>query len=377
MIRHEEIRYWKEQFGQAGNDKQFCKIVRKAQGKDKKHQIPPIDDGSGKILVDDLDKAKCLNKCFSNIGQELFKKFQDSVVDTNQNFYRITPSCSQIKLSEEQLVHKLKHVKVKSGGTDNISSQELAEAGEALSEGLFGIFKNSIKDSVHPEIWKVGIVIPAFKKGIKSDRRNYRSLTMLNLNSKLLGSVVCDSLDNHPSEEEILHPNQWGFEKGISTESLLLNLSKKWKKAPDHGYKIGIIFVDFKKAFNTVEHTVLKSKLLAAGISGKFHDWLISYISDRSQYVLINGRRSGLQIVDIGVLQGSLLGPRLFAVHVNNLPNATLIGYIHMFADDTTMNYCGKEVEEIVDILNMMLLDLHQWCVRNNSLSTQEKLTPF
>ena len=76
-------------------------------------------------------------------------------MDTNQNFYRITPSCSQIKLSEEQLVQKLKHVKQKSGGTDNISSQELAKAGEALSEDLFGIFKNSIKDSAHPEIWKL------------------------------------------------------------------------------------------------------------------------------------------------------------------------------------------------------------------------------
>ena len=91
----------------------------------------------------------------------------------------------------------------------------------------------------------------------------------------------------------------------------------------------------------------------------------ISYISDRSQYVLINGRRSGLQIVDISVPQGSLLGPRLFAVYVNDLPDVTPIGYIHMFADGTTMYYCGKEVEEIVDILNMMLLDFHQWCVRN------------
>ena len=111
------------------------------------------------------------------------------------------------------------------------------------------------------------------------------------------------------------------------------------EESSDHGYKIGIIFVDLKKAFDTVKHTVLKSKLLAAGISGKFHDWLISYISDRSQYVLINGRRSGLQIIDIGVLQGSLLGPRLFTGHVNNLPDATPIGYIHMFADDTTMYY--------------------------------------
>ena len=153
MIRHAEIRYWKEQFKQAGNDKQFWKTGRKAQGKDKKHQIPPIDDGSGKILVDDLNKAECLNEYFSNIEQELSTKFQDSVVNTNQNFYRITPSCSQIKLSEEQLVQKLKHVKEKSGDTDNISSLELAEAGEALSEGLFGILKIPLRIVY---IWRYG-----------------------------------------------------------------------------------------------------------------------------------------------------------------------------------------------------------------------------
>ena len=95
--------------------------------------------------MNDLDNAECLNKYFSNIGQELSKQFQDSIVYTNQNFYRITPSCSQIKLSEEQLVQKLKHVKEKSGSTDNISSQDLAEAGEAFSEGLFGIFKRALR----------------------------------------------------------------------------------------------------------------------------------------------------------------------------------------------------------------------------------------
>ena len=103
MIRHAE-------FKQAGNNKQFWKIVKKAREKDKRHKIPPIDDGSGKVLVDDLDQVECLNKYFLNIGQELSKKFQANVVDTNQNFYTITPSCSQIKLSEEQLVQKLKYV---------------------------------------------------------------------------------------------------------------------------------------------------------------------------------------------------------------------------------------------------------------------------
>ena len=137
-----------------------------------------------------------------------------------------------------------------------------------------------------------------------------------------------------------------GVQERYLNRASIVYLTKTWKKALDLVYKIGIIFVDFKKAFDTVHHTVLKSKLLAAGVSGLFYDWLVSYISDRSQYMIINGVKSILRIVAIGVPQGSLLGPRLFAIYVNDLPDATPIGYIHMFTDDTTMYYIGNEVEE-------------------------------
>ena len=174
-------------------------------------------------------------------------------------------------------------------------------------------------------------------------------------------SVDCDSLDKHLTGNEVLHKNQWGFKKGISTELLLLYLTE----ALDLGYKIGILFVDFKKAFDTVHHTVLKSKLLAAGVSGPFYSWLVSFIAHRSRYTIINGVKSTLRIVDISVPQGSLLGPRLFAIYVNDLIDATLIGYIHMFADDTTMYYTGKKVEEIIDMLNVMLNNFYHCCERN------------
>ena len=180
---------------------------------------------------------------------------------------------------------------------------------------------------------------------------------MLNLNSKILESIVCDSIDKHLSSTGILHLNQWGFKKGISTESLLLYLTETWKKAIDSGYKIGVIFVDFKKAFDTVDHQVLKYKLQAVGIAGDLHEWIIDYLSDRKQYVEINGVRSSIRIVEIGVLQGSLLGPRLYAVYTNDLPDTTVLRYIHMFTDDTMIYYIGKEIQEIVDILNLILKD--------------------
>ena len=143
-------------------------------------------------------------------------------------------------------------------------------------------------------------------------------------------------------------------------------LTETWKKAIDDGYKVGVIFVDFKKAFDTVDHAILKSKLSDVGVSGVFHEWIASYLHERSQYVTVNGARSKLRPIHIGVPQGSLLGPRLFAIYVNDLPNSSETGYIHMFADDTTIYFIGKEVEEIVDALNLILNDFKVWCCKNH-----------
>ena len=184
----------------------------------------------------------------------------------------------------------------------------------------------ALQRGIFPSNWKTGEVAPVFKKGIKSDCANYRPLTMLNLNSKILEGVVCDSLDHHLGTNELIHPNQWGFKKGVSTESLLLYLTETWKKAIDDGYKVGVLFVDFKKAFDTVDHAILKTKLSDVGVSGIFHEWIASYLHERSQYVTVNGARSMLRQIDIGVPQGSLMGPRLFAIYVNDLPTSSETG---------------------------------------------------
>ena len=150
---------------------------------------------------------------------------------------------------------------------------------------------------------------------------------MLNLNSKVLEIIVSDTVDEHFSKVGPLYPHQWGFKKGQSTETLLLYMTETWEDALDKGYKVGVISVDFKKAFDTIDHEILKFKFQATGLSGDVHNWLVNYLSNRQQYVDINGTHSTLQIVEIGVPQGSLLGPRLFAIYVNDLPDATPLGY--------------------------------------------------
>ena len=127
--------------------------------------------------------------------------------------------------------------------------------------------------------------------------------------------------------------NQWGFRKGGSPELLLLLLTQKWRSVPDESNIIGVVFIDFQKAFDCVNHTVLKDKLHSIGITGSFYDWLLNYLENRKQFVTVNGSNSELLEIDTGVPQGSLLGPRLYSIYSNDLPVATKKASVEMFAE--------------------------------------------
>ena len=232
LIRDAELTYWREQFAKSENSKNFWQVVRKAQGKNARKPIPPgpVQNSDGTILTNDSDKAEEMNTFFANIGIKLAEKFHHaSGSSINQPPATINPVfhfLDQVSVSEDQIKLKLTHIMQRTGGPDKITSRELVEATDSLFEGLFSIFKNSIQRGIFPSNWKTGEVVPVFKKGIKSDCANYRPLTMLNLNSKILESVVCDSLDHHLGTNET---------------------NETWKKAIDDGYKVGILFVDLRR----------------------------------------------------------------------------------------------------------------------------------
>jgi len=175
-----------------------------------------------------------MNNYFANIGTKLAKKFHhDSGASLNQPLATVNPGTAvldQVAFSEEQMKLKLTHMKQKTGGPDKITSHDMAAAAESFFEGLFSIFKNSIQCGIFPSVWKTGEVVLVHKNGIRSDCANYRPLTMLNLNSKILEDIVRDSLDSHLGINDLIYPNQWGFKKGVSTESLLLYLTETYGK---------------------------------------------------------------------------------------------------------------------------------------------------
>ena len=172
-------------------------------------------------------------------------------------------------------------------------------------------------------------------------------------------------IDAHLEDNEILNENQWGFRKRKSTEGLLLNLTENWKQTLDEGKVIGVLFTDFKKAFNSENREILKKELSVCGFCDDLYDWLDDYLKDRQQLANVNRAESDSRIIIYGVLQGLLLGPRLFSIHINNLLDFVKSGILFMFADDTTIYHIGKMLRRSQTNVIKHQVSLYEWCMHN------------
>ena len=329
--------------------------------------IGPIKDSSGVIHADDTSKANTLNSFFVNVGKSLSKSTQDSSVNSPcQSARKNSASLYNIALNRDLLKSSLRCLKPgKASGPDDISSKELYLIGDAFLDCFMPLAQRSILECKLPSQWKQAQVKCLHKKGNTLDCENYRPISLLSIPGKLLENVVSQQLDNFLYSNNLISLNQWGFRKGSSPELLLLSVTERWRLALDESNIIGVVFIDFRKAFDCVNHTVLMDKLHSIGISGSFYDWLLNYLDNRKQFVTVNGSNSELLEIDTGVPQGSLLGPRLYSIYSNDLPGATTNASVEMFADDTTVFCIGNTVDEVLFKIQKAIVDLNKWAKDN------------
>ncbi len=278
--------------------------------------------------------------------------------------------CIDAELLGKQLI-KIKPEKA--SGPDNIKARDLNLAGDYLVESLKGLFGDFIQEKVFPKAWKKGKLKVAFKKGEQTSSGNYRPLTMLCIISKLFEQQICKPIDRHLTNHRLYSNGQWGYSEGRSTEKLLLLLTEKWKQALDDGKVVGVIFIDLRKAFDAINHNILLKKLQGGGIYGNLYKIIENYLADREQYTEINGSASERRTVTYGVPQGSVLGPKLFKIFVNDLPERLESGELLMFADDTTAFFIGDNVEIVIEGLNQITKVIHTWCIDNKLTVNTEK----
>ena len=368
LLKSAETQYWKEKFDKANNSSMFWKTVHSISGSQKSSRIGPVKDENSMEVLDDGMKADLFNQYFVNIGRDVAENLPTIPNQSDiQHIYRVSaPSCNSLVLDSKNIFKSLKNIKSnKAAGPDGISSTIISLAGPAIISGLENIFKRSFVTRTVPISWKRAKVTPIFKKGARTDIANYRPISLLCIPSKLLEHQVCNIIDERLSNSSLKSSSQWGFTKGLSSEGMLLKMTDTWKMNMDKGMIVGAIFVDFKKAFDSISHNILSLKLQAIGLSGNLHEWLMDYLKDRFQYTVVNGHPSNLDEVKYGVPQGSLLGPRLYTIYVNDLPNAITSGDVFMYADDTTLYCVGKNFDQVCSQLNNILEQLLLWSTTN------------
>ena len=212
---------------------------------------------------------------------------------------------------------------------------------------------------------KIAKCIPIYKKGKKDDPSNYRPISILSSINKLFEKLLYERISNHLSETNILYEHQYGFRKNHSTNQALIDITDYLKRSIDEKkYDCGI-FLDLTKAFDTVDHNILLQKLYNYGIRGIENKLLKSYLANRLQYVNLNNNKSNKKDINYGVPQGSVLGPLLFLIYINDIANCTTTGKLNLFADDTSAFTAGNDISEVISKSETLMNNLDKWFAAN------------
>lgn len=323
-----------------------------------------------KYITDPNEICQIFNKYFATIGPVLAKDIPKSFHDDHSHALPKLPSdislpplstfdpCSAHEV--EKIISNLDQNC--STGLDGISTKAIKCAKNLISSNLSKSFNKLLVDGNFPDTLKMAKVTPIYKSGSKVEPGNYRPISVLPVLSKLLEKILHNRLYQYLSNINFLSDRQYGFRPKCSTLTATIDLVTKIKQNIDNKNIVLGIFIDLKKAFDTVSHNLLLKKLESINITGSALKMLKSYLTNRSQQVImdINYRSDALPIT-CGIPQGSILGPLLFIIYINNIQELKLHGHINLYADDTCLFYFGSSIHDLVSQAQDDLNTLTSW----------------
>ena len=383
-IKFAKKKYFEKKFNDVKNNiKETWKIINnvlKPNSNRKKKSVQKIFLNN-KTYENSKDISNLFNNYFTNIG----KTVSDSVESHDFNDHKIylhhldqQNSFFFRPILPTEINTILKSLKNTSNNINKTPIKLLKVISNLLSVPLANIINKSLETGNFPDSLKLARVTPIHKEDQKTDINNYRPISVLPPISKIFEKVVFNQLYKYFEQNSLLIENQFGFRARKSTTHAILNLMQYLYQNLDTGNIIFSIFLDFRKAFDTVNHQILISKLESYGIRGQALDWFQSYLSNRKQYVNVNDTNSDLKQISCGVPQGSILGPLLFLIFINDLPRCSKLFKYILYADDSTLSTCihENELNKSIELINTELKNLHHW-LSSNKIALNKKKTNY
>ena len=336
-------------------------------------------DESNNLISNSNDIANNFNKFFVNVGPNLAKKIENDN-STSIYDYMDPPNDSTMYLtpvSEEEILTTVNQCKNKmSEDVNSLSMNVIKRIIRSVSTPFQHICNLSFQTGVVPDAMKIAKIIPLFKSGDRQLFTNYRPVALLPQFSKILEKLFCKRLNSFIEKNEIISESQYGFRPNRSTSTALLELVEEIVTANDKNmYTIGV-FIDLRKAFDTINHDLVLRKLENFGIRGITNNWLRSYLNNRTQYVALENVSSSLLTVLCGVPQGSVLGPLLFILYINDICNVSKLLKTILFADDTNLFRSSSDLQKLCHDVSKELGKLNIW-FKVNKLSLNVAKTNF
>ena len=344
--------------------KKFYSYVKSKQKVNVK--VPSLKRADGSMTDTDTENCNVLSDFFSSVftkepeGNDM-PQF-DSRCDNILNF---------VNISEDIVLKKLNSVKVdKSQGPDGINPRILKECSSSVVKPLHIIFKKSLETGTVPKDFKEAYISPIFKKGSRNDPGNYRPVSVTSIPCKILESLIRDSMVNYLDIHKLIAKEQHGFVKGRSCLTNLLETLDDSTNSLDEGEGLDMIYLDYSKAFDSVGHKRLIHKIKSYGFGDVFINWITDFLANRKQRVFLRGHLSEQKDVLSGVPQGSVLGPLLFILFVNDLPDI-VNGKVKMYADDTRLYDNQRNSGSLQEDLDKLEKWSREWLLRFNELKCE------